>query len=66
VPPADRKFVRLANALVLVCAAGSLRTTTLIERSFEQRRRTKVIPRFFAEGSCLKPAYAALESAAGR
>jgi len=49
-PPAHRKFVR---------------TTNLIERSFgEQRRRTKVIPRFFDERSCLKLVYAALERAA--
>lgn len=52
VPPAHRKFVR---------------TTNLIERSFvEERRRTKVIPRFFDERSCLKLAYAALQRAADR
>jgi transposase-like protein len=52
VPPAHRKFVR---------------TTNLIERAFEeQRRRTKVIPRFFDERSCLKLAYAALQRAAER
>ena len=52
VPPAHRKFVR---------------TTNLIERSFvEERRRTKVIPRFFDERSCLKLAYAALQRAAER
>jgi len=46
VPMAHRKFVR---------------TTNLIERSFvEERRRTKVIPRFFDERSCLKLAFAAL------
>jgi len=51
-PPAHRKFVR---------------TTNLIERGFEeQRRRTKVIPRFFDERSCLKLAFAALERAARR
>ena len=50
VPPEHRKFVR---------------TTNLIERAFgEQRRRTKVIPRFFDERSCLKLAFAALERAA--
>jgi putative transposase len=50
VPPAHRKFVR---------------TTNLIERAFEeQRRRTKVIPRFFDERSCLKLAFAALDRAA--
>ena len=31
-----------------------VRTTNLIERSFlEERRRTKIIPRFFDERSCL-------------
>jgi putative transposase len=50
VPPEHRKFVR---------------TTNLIERACEeQRRRTKVIPRFFDERSCLKLAFAALERAA--
>lgn len=52
VPPAHRRFVR---------------TTNLIERGFEEeRRRTKVIPRFFDERSCLKLAFAALERAARR
>ena len=52
VPAAHRKFVR---------------TTNLIERAFEeQRRRTKVIPRFFDERSCLKLAFAALERAVRR
>jgi len=38
-----------------------IRTTNLIERSFlEQRRRTKVIPRFFTEKSCLKLVFASL------
>jgi putative transposase len=38
-----------------------IRTTNLLERSFlEERRRTKVIPRFFSERSCLKLAFAAL------
>jgi len=36
----------------------TIRTGNLIERAFgEQRRRTKVIPRFFDEKSCLKLAY---------
>jgi transposase-like protein len=51
-PPTHRKFVR---------------TTNLIERSFaEQRRPTKVIPRFFDERSCLKLAFAAVQRAAKR
>jgi transposase-like protein len=38
-----------------------LTTTNLLERSFvEQKRRTKVIPRFFDEKSCLKLVYATL------
>jgi transposase-like protein len=38
-----------------------IRTTNLLERSFlEQRRRTKVIPRFFTEKSCLKLVFSAL------
>ncbi len=39
----------------------AIRTTNVIERAFEElRRRTKVIPRFFDERSCLKLAYAEL------
>jgi putative transposase len=38
-----------------------IRTTNLLERSFlEQRRRTKTIPRFFTEKSCLKLVFATL------
>ncbi|MFN2247214.1 MAG: IS256 family transposase [Candidatus Promineifilaceae bacterium] len=38
-----------------------IRTTNLLERSFlEERRRTKVIPRFFSEKSCLKLVFATL------
>jgi transposase-like protein len=38
-----------------------IRTTTLLERCFEeQKRRTKVIPRFLDETSCLKLIYATL------
>lgn len=41
------------------------RTTNLIERSFvEERRRTKTLPRFFTEKSCLKLVYATLIRAA--
>jgi transposase-like protein len=43
------------------------RTTHLIERSFvEERRRTKVIPRFWDERSCLKLVFATLIRAARR
>jgi putative transposase len=38
-----------------------IRTTNLLERAFvEQRRRTKIIPRFLDEQSCLKLVYATL------
>lgn len=38
-----------------------IRTTNLLERSFlEQKRRTKTIPKFFDEKSCLKLVYAIL------
>jgi len=44
-----------------------IRTTNLIERAFaEQRRRTKVIPRFFDERSCLKLVFASLWQASER
>jgi transposase-like protein len=44
-----------------------IRTTNLLERSFlEERRRTKVIPRFFTEKSCLKLAFASLWRASQR
>ena len=43
------------------------RTTNLLERNFvEERRRTKVIPRFRAERSCLKLVFATLIRAAQR
>lgn len=45
----------------------AIRTTNVIERAFEElRRRTKVIPRFFDERSCLKLAYAELLRAGQR
>jgi putative transposase len=44
-----------------------IRTTNLLERSFlEERRRTKVIPRFFTEKSCLKLVSATLWRASQR
>lgn len=44
-----------------------VRTTNLIERSFvEERRRTKTLPRFFTEKSCLRLVYATLIRAATR
>jgi len=45
----------------------AIRTTNLIERAFgEQKRRTKVIPRFFTEKSCLKLVFATLIRASAR
>lgn len=45
----------------------AIRTTNLLERAFgEQKRRTKVIPRFFTEKSCLKLAFATLIRASQR
>jgi transposase-like protein len=44
-----------------------IRTTNLIERAFEeQRRRTKTIPRFWDEKSCLKLSFATLMHASER
>lgn len=44
-----------------------IRTTNLIERAFvEQRRRTKIIPRFWDERSCLKLVFATLWQASER
>jgi len=41
-----------------------VRTTNIIERSFEEeRRRTKTIPRFFDEHSALKLVFGALTRA---
>lgn len=43
------------------------RTTTLIERTFEEsRRRTKVVPRLPTEGSCLSLMYATLITASAQ
>jgi putative transposase len=45
----------------------AIRTTNVAERAIEEeRRRTKVIPRFFAEKACLKLAFAALWQASCR
>ena len=45
----------------------SVRTTNLIERTFEEeRRRTKIIPGFFTEQSCLKLVFSVLIRASKR
>lgn len=52
IPPAHRKYVR---------------TTNLLERTFEEeRRRTKVIPRFWTEHSALKLIFGTLDRASRR
>ncbi len=57
----------LAHLKVPVAHRKHVRTTNLIERSFlEERRRTKIIPRFFDERSCLKLVYATLVRASLR
>jgi len=44
-----------------------VRTTNLLERTFEEeRRRSKVIPRYFDEKSCLKLAFSVLQRASER
>jgi putative transposase len=44
-----------------------MRTTNLPERSFlQQRRRTRTIPRFFSEKSCLKLVFATFRRASQR
>jgi len=71
-PAAIRSFANdpnasLAHLRLPVARRKYVRTTNLIERSFvEERRPTKVIPRFFDERSCLKLAFGALERAARR
>jgi putative transposase len=57
----------LAHLRLPVAHRKHARTTNLIERSFEEeRRRTKIIPRFFDERSCLKLVYATLVRASRR
>jgi len=57
----------LAHLKLPIAHRKHARTTNLIERSFlEERRRTKIIPRFFDERSCLKLVYATLVRASQR
>ena len=71
-PSAVRSFVDDLDASLahLRLPAGHrkyVRTTNLIERSFEEeRRRTKTIPRFFDEHSALKLVFGALTRATAR
>jgi putative transposase len=59
-----------ASIVYLRCPAihhKRIRTTNLLERSFlEERRRTRTIPRFFSERSCLKLVFATLWRASQR
>jgi transposase-like protein len=71
-PAAMRSFQDDWEACVayLRCPASHhkrIRTTNLLERSFlEERRRTRTIPRFFSEKSCLKLVFATLWRASER
>jgi transposase-like protein len=57
----------LAHLKLPVTHRKTVRTTNLIERSFEEeRRRTKVIPGFWTEQSCLKLVFSVLIRAAKR
>ena len=57
----------LARLRLPVAHRKYVRTTNLTGRSFlEERRRTKIIPRFFDERSCLKLVYATLVQASQR
>lgn len=57
----DDLEARLNHLKLPVEHRKKVRTTNLLERAFgEQKRRTKVIPRFFDEKSCLKLVFAAL------
>lgn len=64
---ADDPDATLAHLRLPAAHRKHVRTTNLIERSFlEERRRTKIIPRFFDERSCLKLVYATLVRASQR
>jgi len=71
-PAAMRSFQDDWEACIayLRCPAAHhkrIRTTNLLERSFlEERRRTRTIPRFFSEKSCLKLVFATLWRASQR
>jgi len=64
---ADDPEATLAHLRLPAAHRKHVRTTNLIERSFlEERRRRKIIPRFFDERSCLKLVYATLVRASQR
>lgn len=58
---ADDLEASLAHLKLPAAHRKHIRTTNLIERAFgEQRRRTKVIPRFFHERDCMKLVFGVL------
>lgn len=64
---ADDLEASLAHLKLLVVHRKHIRTTNLVERSFdEERRRAKVIPRFRGEKECLKLVFAILWRASER
>ncbi|MER3456123.1 MAG: hypothetical protein C4304_04415 [candidate division GAL15 bacterium] len=70
-PSAMRSLVEdleasLAHLRLPAAHRKHIRTTNLVERSFEERRRAKVIPRFRSERECLKLVFAVLWRASER
>jgi transposase-like protein len=64
---ADDLQASLAHLKLPVVHRKHIRTTNLVERSFEEeRRRAKVIPRFRGEKECLKLVFATLWRASER
>jgi len=63
----DDLAASLAHLKLPVLHRRSIRTTNLVERSFEEeRRRAKVLPRFRTEKECLKLVFAVLWRASAR
>jgi putative transposase len=64
---ADDLEASLAHLKLPPVHRKAVRTTNLVERSFvEERRRTKVLPRFWTEGACTKLVHAVLWRASER
>ena len=64
---ADDLEASLAHLQLPPVHRKAVRTTNLVERSFvEERRRTKVLPRFGSEGACTKLVHAVLWRASER
>src|SRR5690606_41246706 len=63
----DDLAASLAHLKLPVLRRRSIRTTNLVERSFEEeRRRARVLPRFRTEKECLKLVFALLWRASAR